>query len=404
LLSAALALVPTRLAEPNCTVSNILPNSDIMEGYCPTIWATDLRSPRGIAIAANNDLLVSTTGAILALWDANGDGTSGPTERATLASQTGLNHGIVIDPVGGWLYASSVNTVYRWRYVAGDRGNLGASQTVITGLPSGGHSTRSLKFEPSYRYLYVSVGSDGNVDPDSRRSRVMRYFIADLDLPVPWTNGELWADGLRNEIAINFDADGELWGVENGCDNLNRADLGGDIHNDNPSEELNHLTGAGRFYGYPYCWTEFNLPIYGLGAGTQWVHPQFQNSAPYSDAWCRNTNNNVPPAYAFAAHMAPIDVVFDEQDKDAFSAAYVSFHGSWNRNPAIGYRLDYLWNDGARYSSLPFLQSTANPPSARNWLRPAGLGFIQCQQGLDARCLIMGDDTGGRLISIFRDS
>ncbi len=32
---------------------------------------------------------------------------------------------------------------------------------------------------------------------------------------------------------------GRIWGVENGIDNVFRSDLGGDIHNTNPSEELN---------------------------------------------------------------------------------------------------------------------------------------------------------------------
>ena len=45
--------------------------------------------------------------------------------------------------------------------------------------------------------------------------------------------------------------------IENGADNLNRADLGGDIHNDNPGEELNRfpIDNLGKHYGYPFCWT-----------------------------------------------------------------------------------------------------------------------------------------------------
>lgn len=48
----------------------------------------------------------------------------------------------------------------------------------------------------------------------------------------------MYAIGLRNEVGIRFDKDGRLWGVENGMDNLFRADLGGDIHQNNPGEEL----------------------------------------------------------------------------------------------------------------------------------------------------------------------
>jgi hypothetical protein len=42
---------------------------------------------------------------------------------------------------------------------------------------------------------------------------------------------------------------GTLWGVENSADELNRADLGGDISYDNPSEEMNRFTLPGKHYG-----------------------------------------------------------------------------------------------------------------------------------------------------------
>jgi hypothetical protein len=39
-------------------------------------------------------------------------------------------------------------------------------------------------------------------------------------------------------VGLRADEKGNLWGVENGMDDLNRTDLGGDIHNENPGEEL----------------------------------------------------------------------------------------------------------------------------------------------------------------------
>lgn len=85
----------------------------------------------------------------------------------------------------------------------------------------------------------------------------------------------------------------------------------GDVHNDNPSEEVNIFDKPGAFYGYPYCWwvtqlpmrarsrvglrvswltriscfprSEYNLKGSRLGPnvrpghtrGTQWLHPTF---------------------------------------------------------------------------------------------------------------------------------
>ena len=72
--------------------------------------------------------------------------------------------------------------------------------------------------------------------------------------------GEVFADGLRNEVGLGWsDATRKvLYGVENGMDNLYRADLGGDIHQDNPAEELNAfpIDQPGRHYGYPWCFSE----------------------------------------------------------------------------------------------------------------------------------------------------
>ena len=61
----------------------------------------------------------------------------------------------------GHLYASTTTTVYRWPY-AGDRKPLGDPQTVVTGMPTGGHVTRTLQFDTQGR-MYVSIGSGSNV-------------------------------------------------------------------------------------------------------------------------------------------------------------------------------------------------------------------------------------------------
>ena len=49
------------------------------------------------------------------------------------------------------------------------------------------------------------------------------------------------ADGLRVTVGLAFDRFDNLWGVDNGADDLFRSDLGGDIHNDNPADEFNLL-------------------------------------------------------------------------------------------------------------------------------------------------------------------
>ena len=162
----------------------------------------------------------------------------------------------------------------------------------------------------------MSIGSLGNVDADSFRSRIRRFDIAawDASQPLQYNDGETFADGLRNEVGLAFDSHGDLWGVENGADNLYRDDLGGNINNDNPSEELNRfrVDQAGEHWGYPYCWSEYCLSVENGGSGmkganTQWAWPSFM-SAGYTDDWCRQNTN--PSAMSMPPHSAPLGITF----------------------------------------------------------------------------------------------
>ncbi|MBI5486907.1 MAG: PQQ-dependent sugar dehydrogenase [Deltaproteobacteria bacterium] len=318
-------------------------NAAVPEGFCAWTWAEGLSAPRGIAVAPDGDVLVVERGSsrVTVLFDDDGDGVSGPEERASLASAPDVNHGIAIHD--GYLYASSATTVFRWPYSDGDRADLGSPETVVRDIPAGGHSTRTLVFDAADR-LYVSVGSGSNVDGDFSRARIRRFAVGGLPAGgLAFDSGEAFADGMRNEVGLAFDGAGRLWGVENGIDELHRDDLGGDIHQDNPGEELNLFDVAGRFYGYPYCWSEFLLPAgVGLGPTTQWADPGFLGDGVHTDAWCRNPANVVPPPLVLPAHTAPLGLLFYDGPSfpgGARGDAFVALHGSWNRDVPIGYKV-----------------------------------------------------------------
>jgi glucose/arabinose dehydrogenase len=172
--------------------------------------------------------------------------------------------------------------------------------------------------------------------------------------------------------------------VENGRDNLARTDLGGDIHNDNPGEELNLFEAPGRFYGYPYCWTEFLLPSgVGLGTGTQWADPATQADGTHTDAWCRNTTNVVPPVLSMQAHSAPLDLSFYRGaafPREYRGDAFVTFHGSWNRTVPTGYKVMHLafGTDGMPLGNpTPFLEYAGDGDIAAEWPhRPVSLATL----------------------------
>lgn len=374
-------------------------NADVPDGFCAWEWATNLGQPRGIITDANGDVLVVTrdSNTITLLYDDDEDGVSGADERVTLVSQGGLNHGIALH--GDYLYASSSTTVYRWTY-PGDRQPLGASETVISGIAGGGHSTRTLLFDDDY--LYVSVGSRGNVDDDSSRSRLNRFPLVRLGAGGLNFNddGEVFADGLRNEVGLALDSQGRVWGVENGVDRLARADLGGDIHEDNPAEELNLFAQAGDFYGYPYCFSEFKLAA-GDGAGTQWAHPQFINDGTHSDAWCKDPANVVPPALAFQAHSAPLDLLFYPGGSfpDSYNGSIlITQHGSWNRDEPTGYKVIRVATDANGMPSgepAPLLEYGGNGDIAADWPhRPVALTVM------DNGVLLISSDASGTVIGM----
>jgi len=73
---------------------------------------------------------------------------------------------------------------------------------------------------------------------------------------------------------------------------------------------LNLLDEPGRFYGYPYCWAEYELPRFGKGKGTLWAHENTIKDGVHTDAWCQNKSKATPPDYALPPHNAPLDIVF----------------------------------------------------------------------------------------------
>jgi glucose/arabinose dehydrogenase len=393
--AGGVAVTPRHEATCPSAPAPALAGAQLPSGYCAWTWASGLDAPRGILSDDHGQILVVESGSerVTALWDDDGDHQSSVDERAMVATAPGLSHGLAL--FGGQLYASSATTVFRWPY-SGERSDLGSGEPVITGLPSGGHKTRTLVFDSSGN-LYVSIGSGSNVDPDSSRARIVRFTAAHVLAGATLDDAELVADGTRNEVGLRFDPSGRLWGVENGRDQLSREDLGGDIHNDNPAEELNLFAEAGRFYGYPYCWTEGSLPAdVGHGPGTQWADPQFMDDAVHTDAWCSDEANVVRPLLTMQAHSAPLDLLFYEGGSfpaDVVSNAFVTFHGSWNRSPATGYKVVMIpFGPDGMPASPPesILESAGAGDTGNGWPhRPVSLA-----EGARGELLVSSDESG----------
>lgn len=206
------------------------------------------------------------------------------------------------------------------------------------------HTTRTLLVVNGT--LVVTRGSTANVDVgtemiSSGRSQVKLFDLENVtakgyDFN---TEGVLLGWGLRNDVGIAaHPATGGLYSVENSVDDIERN--GQDIHENNPGEELNYLgtisAPSGRNYGYPYCFAAWNVST--IPDSNLTVGQQFATGTPNStinDTYCADQE---APRLTFQAHMAPLDILFNNSGTEA----WVSFHGSWDRTNPVGYKVSVL--------------------------------------------------------------
>ena len=403
------------IEQDSCTT---VAGAALEDGFCASWLSEDVPGARGLHVTDSGDVLAVARGrspaAVVSLVDSNNDGKA--EKVSVIAVQSTLTHGLAVH--GNYVYASSDTTVFRWPYQSGQKTQSSdASKEIViknmnangSGGAPRGHTTRSLVFDKKGR-LFVSVGSAGNVDKDSHRSRIRRFDLTTipsggLDFRA---DGTVFADGLRNEVGLAFDSHEMLWGVENSADNLARQDLGGDIHNENPAEELNRFTTSGQNFGYPFCWTEYKLPksVSPTGRGTIWAWPSTMNDGTHDDAWCRA--NTVAPAMAMQAHSAPLGITFFNASKSTPATcsgqsfpswmdgdAFIAFHGSWNRDIPTGYKVVRVPMDkGGNPSVTEPLDFFCHGGSSAKWpsgMRPVDVKFDACN-----RLLISSDGTHSR--------
>ncbi|EOA92137.1 uncharacterized protein SETTUDRAFT_18787 [Exserohilum turcica Et28A] len=315
------------------------------KGWKATKVAGGLTQPRGLIFDTAGNLLIVQNGFGITAHKVSDSGCLESSK--TLIAQRNLNHGIVVSQDGKTLYASSATTVFAWKYDADTMSVLGNATTIVTGMDTKGHVTRSLSIPPKHpNLLLVSHGSNENIDYGSIDIKTGRACIKVFNTTSPppagynyTTAGHQLGYGLRNEVGLAFDASSHLWGVENSADDLHRT-LNGtatDIHNDNPADELNYIGDAAlenkNWYGYPTCFTVYApaaMPDQNFTTGDQFV---LEPNATFNDATCNQ--RSIAPRVALPAHSTPLEAKFNVD----FSALFVTLHGSWNRRPPVGFKV-----------------------------------------------------------------
>lgn len=118
-----------------------------------------------------------------------------------------------------------------------------------------------------------------------------------------------------------------------------------------------------------------------------------------NDTFCAE---RTPPRLTFQAHMAPLDLKFNNSASDA----WVTFHGSWDRSDPVGYKLSLLPFQNGEPIAAPdnntattdVLQNVDNSVCPQQCFRPVGIAFDA--QGR----LFVSSDATGEIYVVARDS
>jgi len=156
----------------------------------------------------------------------------------------------------------------------------------------------------------------------------------------------------------------------------------------------------GTNYGYPFCfaaWTPQELPNHSnLTVGSNFAMGD-QNST-VNDTLCAE---RTPPRLTFQAHMAPLDIKFN----DTGNEAWVTFHGSWDRTDPVGYKLSRIpFSNGMpvaapdnNTATTDIFYNVDNSACPGNCFRPVGIAFDK--QGR----LFVASDASGEVYVVVRD-
>ena len=278
------------------------------------LFASGLTNPRLMRRAPNGDIFLAETSAgnIKILRGITKDGK--PEQIQLFASGLNIPFGIAFYPPGDnpqWIYVANMDSVVRFPYHNGDLTRRGSPEHLLD-LPSGGHHrSRDVQFSPDGKKMYVSVGSEQNVDDTPAETN--RADILELN---PDGSGlRVFASGIRNPVGIAFNpTTGELW-----CSTNERDGLGDDLVPD----YITHVQEGG-FYGWPW-WYMGGHP----DPRMEGKHPELKDKV-------------ITPDVILQPHNASLQMTFYE-DKQ-FPAEYqgdifAAEHGSWNRSPRAGYEV-----------------------------------------------------------------
>jgi glucose/arabinose dehydrogenase len=371
----------------------------VPDGFSAEVLVSGLKNPRAMRVAPNGDLFVAEGMANQVHVYRLGEGNTKPSGHEVFAADLFQPYGMAFHPAGAdpqWVYIANSNSVVRFPYKSGDMKATGKPETIVGYIPPSHHWTRDIVFSPDGTRLLLAVGSGSNAAldmfPEPRAALHpkphainggLKEWIEKQPLGAAWDTEEMrgqvlsvdplgkdlkiFATGLRNCSGLALQpATGRVWGVVNERD---------EIGDDTPFEYATQIE-EGAFYGWPW---------YYIGANED---PRHKGKRP-------DLKDKVTvPDVLIQAHTAPMQIAFYEGN--AFPAeykggAFVTLHGSWNREKRSGYKVVYLPFDNAGKASgecVDFMTGFVTA-DGKVWGRPVGVAVAK-----DGSLLVSDDGHG----------
>jgi glucose/arabinose dehydrogenase/cytochrome c553 len=343
---------PDVVARPN----NAWPQAPA--GFKVEQYATGLSNPRLLRTAPNGDIFVaeSRAGRIRVFRGLTSDGK--PEQVGVFVEGLKQPYGIAFYPPGPdpqWIYVGNTNEVLRFAYHNGDM-KAASPPKHIADLPEGGgHWTRDIQFSPDGKKMFVSVGSQSNVDdPDTNPEEKDRALI--FEFSPDGSNRRVYASGIRNAgggLAISPKT-GELW-----CSVNERDALGDNLVPD----YITHVQDGG-FYGWPWWYIGAHQDPRHKGK-----HPELRDKAIVPDVLLQPHNASLQLTFYQGKQFPP------QYQGDIFAAQ----HGSWNKSTRVGYeviRVPLNASGRATGEYEDFLTGFVLP-DGNVWGRPVGVTVAQ---------------------------
>ena len=343
---AAVALIGAPIVySPGSRPADCAPDNDglkLAPGLCAVLIADSLQEPRHLDVAPNGDIIVGLAGRRPANGNPIPGGVmiirplaSGGVERIKFGEFRASS----VKLIGNDLYTENTTAILRYKWNPGTK-EITGPDTIVGGLP-GDRSHGPKTFAIKDNDIFVNHGSPSNScqeadrvpgskgkDPCPEldtRAGIWRYDRNKIGQKI--TDGERYATGIRNSVAIAFDPRGQLYVVQHGRDMLsnNWPALFTDAKSaETPSEEL-LVVNRGDDFGWPYCYhdPELNKKV---------LAPEYGGDGK-TEGRCTSKKGNVG---TFPAHWAPNSLLFytgSALPGKYRDGALIVFHGSWNRAP-----------------------------------------------------------------------